>query len=213
MSRPAAAPAARRTQAERRASTERSVLEATAALIAEGGVRAVTLAAVGERAGYSRGIVNHQFGSRDALLRLLAGHLQDSFVPPDPAGLDGRDGLLAFVDGYLAHFEAEPRDATAFLVMWVESLSSEPGLRVVFQARDERFRLTVLDFLRAGTADGSIDAELDIDAMAMVIVGLLRGTGLQALASSRQKSFEPVQRQVHTLVAKVLTPSPPSGDA
>ena len=37
-------------------------------LIAAGGVRAVTLAAVGTEAGYSRGIVNHHFGSRRALL-------------------------------------------------------------------------------------------------------------------------------------------------
>jgi hypothetical protein len=44
-----------RTQAERRAETERRVLEATMTIIAEHGVHAVTAASVGEAAGYSPG--------------------------------------------------------------------------------------------------------------------------------------------------------------
>ena len=73
----------RRTQAERRAETERRVLDATMAIIASRGVRAVTMAAVGEAAGYSRGIVNHQFGTRQALMAAVAETVQSRFSP-DP---------------------------------------------------------------------------------------------------------------------------------
>ena len=84
----------RRTQAERRAETERRVLDATMAIIASDGVRAVTMAAVGEAAGYSRGIVNHQFGTRQALMAAVAETVQSRFSP-DPGGRDrarARDG-------------------------------------------------------------------------------------------------------------------------
>ena len=64
-------PPARRTQRERREETERKVLAAATALIAQHGSRALTLAAVGEAAGYSRGIVSHHFGSRENLLRAV----------------------------------------------------------------------------------------------------------------------------------------------
>jgi AcrR family transcriptional regulator len=54
----------RRTQAERRAAARDRLLQAAAELIAECGLPAVTLAQVGERAGYSRGIANHHFGTK-----------------------------------------------------------------------------------------------------------------------------------------------------
>jgi len=48
-------PPARRTQQERREQTEGNVLAAATALIAQHGSRALTLAAVGEAAGYTGG--------------------------------------------------------------------------------------------------------------------------------------------------------------
>ena len=119
----------RRTQAERRAATEQRVLDAAVALTAERGVRAVTLATVGEKAGDSRGIVTHHFGSRRALLDALVGRLQDAFRPPAASAGTGLDRLLALVDAYLVHLDAEPEIARAFLVLWVESLAAEPELR------------------------------------------------------------------------------------
>ena len=48
---------ARRTQQQRRDQAETALLNAAAELAVEHGVRSLTLARVGERAGYSRGIV------------------------------------------------------------------------------------------------------------------------------------------------------------
>ena len=90
----------RRTQAERRAETERRVLDATMAIIAAHGVRAVTMAAVGEAAGYSRGIVNHQFGTRQALMAAVAETVQARFAPT-ASGLTGRERVVAMAGAYL----------------------------------------------------------------------------------------------------------------
>ena len=64
------------------------MLEAAVEVVDEQGVGALTLAAVGTHAGYSRGIVTHHFGSRRALMEALARSLQD-LVPGAPAGLIG----------------------------------------------------------------------------------------------------------------------------
>src|ERR1700710_2334034 len=89
----------RRTQAERRTDTRRRVLDAATSLVAAHGSRAVSLAAVGEAAGYSRGIVNHHFGSKARLLEELIRYTQQFDVPTDaPTGL-GR--MTRFVEAYL----------------------------------------------------------------------------------------------------------------
>src|SRR3954452_11802274 len=75
-------PPARRTQQERREEAERKVLAAATALIAQHGSRALTLAEVGEAAGYSRGIVSHHFGSRENLLRAVMRDAR-TFTLPD----------------------------------------------------------------------------------------------------------------------------------
>ena len=59
----------RRTQEERRTEAEQRLLAAAAQLISETGPASMTLAKVGERAGYSRGLATHHFGSKAALMQ------------------------------------------------------------------------------------------------------------------------------------------------
>src|SRR5688572_3838808 len=92
-------PRARRTQRERREETRSKVLAAATALIARHGSRALTLAAVGEAAGYSRGIVSHHFGSRENLLRAVMRDAQ-TFTLPAGAG-SAADWLADTVRAYL----------------------------------------------------------------------------------------------------------------
>src|SRR4051812_863809 len=90
---------ARRTQEQRRAETERRVLDAAMALSARSGSQAVTLAEVGEAAGYSRGIVYHHFGSRERLLEALIDEAQQFDVPAYQR--DGLDHLARIIEAYL----------------------------------------------------------------------------------------------------------------
>ena len=169
----------RRTQAERRAETERRVLEAAIGLIASRGVRAVTMAAVGAAAGYSRGIANHQFGTRQGLMRAVAEEVQLRFAP-NPEGLRGRARVLALVDGYLRSLEARSRDARVFLRLWAAAIGGEePELVAVFVERDAYFRGYIVEAIAEGVADGELRAGVDAAAVAVAVVGQLRGIGLQ----------------------------------
>jgi AcrR family transcriptional regulator len=123
------------------------VLEATKQVIAELGVGAVTFAAIGARAGYSRGIVTHHFGSRQNLMRTLAQSLQN-LVPAPPTGTPGRDRLLAQVDLYLTTLALNPQDTQVFSMLWAEAIAGDPDLRPIFTERDAEFRAVIAQFVR-----------------------------------------------------------------
>src|SRR5258705_6333594 len=72
-------PTPRRRQAERRAQSERRLLDAATQLIAEQGFSNTTLAQIGAKAGYSRGLVNERFGSKRELVKVLADEFQTYF--------------------------------------------------------------------------------------------------------------------------------------
>lgn len=71
-------PERRRTQAERSASTRRCLLDAAAECLSEFGYVEATIEVVAERAGVSRGAVQHHFGSRDELLLAVVEDLGDA---------------------------------------------------------------------------------------------------------------------------------------
>jgi AcrR family transcriptional regulator len=169
-------------------------------LVAEGGVRAVTLAATGERAGYSRGIVTHHFGNRQGLLDALTAELQNRFNPPDLPSR-GLERLLAIVDAYLLDLPTRPRDTRVFVVLWAEALAAEPDLRPAFAARDARFRATIAECLDEAKADGEIRRDVDPEPLAQALVGMMRGTSLQLLGT---RDVEPVREQVRSLLAHGL---------
>ena len=58
----------RMTQAERTALSDSRMFEAAISLINERGTQKTTLKDIGEIAGYSRGLANYRFGSKDGLM-------------------------------------------------------------------------------------------------------------------------------------------------
>jgi AcrR family transcriptional regulator len=195
-----------RTQAERRAKTERRVLEATMTIIAEHGVHAVTAASVGEAAGYSRGIVNHQFGTRQALLAVVAKTVQSRF-DPDPDGRHGREHVLTLVARYLSSLESEPRDIRVFLRLMTAAISGEePGLQAVFVQRDEHFRQHLAVALADGQHDQSIRADVHPMAAAAAIVGQLRGIALQLQLAPDLIELDTLLVETVQLIDRALRP-------
>src|SRR5689334_1393503 len=93
----AGADAGRRDEAERR------LLQAAAGIVADRGIDGLTLADVGETAGFSRGAPRHFFGKKNDLIGALAHFIVDSFArnlakasPRAP----GMESLLFGVESY-----------------------------------------------------------------------------------------------------------------
>lgn len=196
----------RRTQAERRAETRRRVLDAATSLVATHGSRAVSLAAVGEAAGYSRGIVNHHFGSKARLLEELIKHTQQFDVPTDaPTGL-GR--LTQFVEAYLNGMHQRPARSEAFLKLWAESAGAEPTLAPLFAERDAWFRDFLAQQIREGLGDGSIGPHVDPQFAAVTLIGQLRGTAMMLFSTARDVPVAEFSADVARSVARSLAAPP-----
>lgn len=185
----------RRTQQQRRDQAEAALLNAAAELVIEEGVHSLTLARVGERAGYSRGLATHYFGSKQALLRRLAHATQSGFVP----GLDGLppglDRLLRLIDGYIGALGQLRMPSRAFLLLWAEAATAA-DLAAIFRERDEAFRADLREDVAAGIADGTIRPDVPAEEAAVALLAQLRGIGLQRLVDSPAVDTERLRRSV-----------------
>jgi AcrR family transcriptional regulator len=203
----------RRTQQQRRDQAEAALLNAAAELVIEDGVHSLTLARVGERAGYSRGLVTHYFGSKQALLQQLAHATQSGFVP----GLDGLppglDRLLRLIDGYIGSLGQLRMPNRAFLLLWAEAATA-PDLATIFRERDEAFRADLREDITAGITSGTIRPEVAAADAAVAVLAQLRGIGLQRLVDSPAVDTEQLRRSVTGFWHRALAlPRPDAGPA
>ena len=185
----------RRTQQQRRDQAETALLNAAAELVIEEGVHSLTLARVGERAGYSRGLATHYFGSKQALLQRLAHATQSGFVP----GLDGvppgLGRLLRLIDGYIGALGQMRMPNRAFLLLWAEAATAA-DLAAIFRERDEAFRSDLREDITAGITDGTIRPDATAEDVAVAVLAQLRGIGLQRLVDSPAVDTERLRRSV-----------------
>ena len=184
----------RRSQADRRAETERKLLAAATRLIANRGSRGFSLEDVGREAGYSRGIVNHQFGTKLAMLKAVVISTQAAFRP-DEAHETGLDRLLAAAAAYVQHLHDDEPAGQAALLLWTEAAGSQPEFKPFFLERDDWFRSELTGQLEAGRRDGTVRSDVDPEAAAVSIVGMLRGIGLQLLLNPSVADLASLKRQ------------------
>lgn len=185
-----------RTQAERRAASERKLLLAAAELIAEGGVAAATFERIGERAGYSRGLVSQRFGSKDGLIAALVKELTAAFDARLAAEhfdeLPPHEALVAFVDVYFGSLWQAPVE-NLYHVLLAESLASQPALRPIFAGVHEAVGQRLRGLIERAQAAGTMPADLDADAAALSVGGFLLGMTIQTMVDP-QTDIERVRR-------------------
>jgi AcrR family transcriptional regulator len=179
----ASAPA-RRTQTERREEAERRLLDAALAIVAQTGTVRLTLAAVGEAAGYSRGLPAHRFGSKSGLLRALVAHIHGRFrdqLQAAPARQPGLDAIRGNISVYFGRTDRAWTTTRALLVMMTEGFMEGAGLKKDMAAYNRAALKFFETHIRSGIAAGELRADADPATDAVLILGALRGVMLQWL--------------------------------
>jgi AcrR family transcriptional regulator len=193
-----------RTQEQRRSEAEQSLLNAAARLFARNGVEATSLADIGREAGYSRGLANHHFGSRAALVERLAERMQSRFVDAVTPTASGVDQLVIAADTYLDQVRRGSGERRAFFVMWGSSFAEESPLRQVFVQDDARFRSGIEEFVRAGQQAGELRPDADAVAFSVTFVALLRGLCAQYVVAPDAVDLVAAQRICAELIRDQL---------
>jgi AcrR family transcriptional regulator len=201
----------RRTQAERRAESERRLLVATAELVVERGLAGSSLAEIGARAGLSHALVTHLFGSKLGLVERLNDLVDEFYSERIGAVVHDRHGVEALTElarSYLALVTGADVRGRVHLVLWAEALAGAAEIRPSRLTWDRRFRAGVGQVLRDGVADGSIRSDLDPTTTAVVVVGLLRGVAMQLLLDPDAADLAVAQTAVVDAIRALTRPHP-----
>jgi AcrR family transcriptional regulator len=196
--------AGRRTQEQRRAETERRVVDAATELIATSGSRRITLAQVGEAAGYSRGIVYHQFGSRERLVEAVLDKVQRMELPAYEG--NGLEQLVGVVETYLAVVSQRAPSTRAFLQLWLEALAADPVVGPLFAERDRGFRRWLSDVVARGIADGTVVRDAVPDGAGALLIAIVRGSSVQMAASPEVDAASVTAEAVRAVRAAFAAP-------
>jgi len=174
------------TQAERTARAEAGMVEAAIELLNTVGIQGTTLVAIGEKSGYSRGLVSHHFGSKAGLFRAVLKRITANWTADLNAALGDRTGIAAFtaaIDAHLGHVLRHPEYIRAQNILWGAALdpSSEFKPNVAEFMRIQRE--SVAAWVRGGQEQGEIPPEIEPNRMAEQYYGGLIGINSQWLVS------------------------------
>jgi len=191
------------------------LVAAATEVIAERGVTGASLAVIGERAGTSRGLPTHHFGSKDALVARVASRAQDRVGDAmlaaaarrrDADRMSALELLRLWVDTYLELFEHPTPDERVLIVMWGATFPSESSIEGMLDA-ERRAYDGWADVIERGRRDGSIRHEADPAACAVVLHGMLRGVAALLLTESGHTDMTRVRSTVEDWIGGALAPS------
>jgi AcrR family transcriptional regulator len=178
-------PPERKTQGERRGEAEQRLIEAAAAMVSEAGPAKVTVANVGERAGYSRGLVSHHFGSKRALMQRLVESVTYQFreaLFDQQQSSDALTELRTLVDIYFDVVSDLQPINRARLVLWADAVANpSDDIRPAMVNADQEFREEIEKRLHQAIATSQVPPNVNAHGLATVIIAMLRGVALQSL--------------------------------
>ncbi|MEZ5498629.1 MAG: helix-turn-helix domain-containing protein [Steroidobacteraceae bacterium] len=180
-------PSARRKQADRTALSDRLLTEAAIELLVKFGIQGTTLQAVGERAGYSRGLATHRFGSKAGLFgNVLQVASMDWLERVQAAVGDrvGADALCAATDAAEAFVRERPEEVRAMYLLWFLSIDPSADYKSNIANVHHAQRRDVARWIRAGQSAGTIDAGVDPERVAEQYAASMAGIIYQWLANA-----------------------------
>ena len=184
------------------------MLQAAMKLIGERGYRATSLAAIGEEAGYSRGLINERFGSKDGLLWVLVKNMMRAYgrdVRATQGSIVGVESLCNLLDNHRRALELGAPIRALYALMF-EAMGPIPQLRPEFQKLHRGFRKDIERILRDGIEAGVIRADIDPAAQAAVLLGTMRGIAFQWLLDREAFSLDAAYSELKQNLRRSLAP-------
>ena len=203
----------RRTQAERTALSDQLMLEAAIKLINERGTQKTTLKEIGELAGYSRGLANYRFGSKDGLLQELFTRFDERWKTHLESYVGNKTGVgavLAAADALRDFLKIEPEYMRAMYTLWYESLGHESEIRNSLAAHHDVYRKDATRWIEKGIAAGEIDPGIDARQFAVQYCAFIFGLVYQWLVNSEALDLDAIFDDYEANTTKLLSLKEPT---
>jgi AcrR family transcriptional regulator len=161
--------AVRRRQEDRVALSDKRVTQAAIELLVEVGVAGMTLAGVGERAGYSRGLPAYHFGSKSGLLAHIHDTVAAEWIARVHAAVGEHIGVAALervVDALCGFMAEAPGNLRAMYLLRYASIDPAAEYRANVARVHSAQRRDAARWIEAGQAAGQVDSSIDAELAA-----------------------------------------------
>ena len=154
------------------------MLAAASELLLERGVDGTTLAAIGERAGYSRGLATYRFGSKagllDAVCRTVARRWL-RYLDAEVGAKVGIDAMCSALDAYRRFVTESPDDARILQLLYGHATTPRQDMRETARETYSRQLMDVEDWLSRGIDAGAVRDDIDPGVVAAQFVAHFAG--------------------------------------
>jgi len=197
-----------RTQTQRREESIQRIIDTAFRLIAKGGVKALSLASVGEAAGCSRELPRYHFGSKDAFVEALiddcAQYWGERLRPP--RDIIEEQPLLALLDRLHATYADAEATRGRLLLIFELAGTDNPRLSEKVNATHAATRHQIVALLKNQIATGEISRDIDPEAVAALLNGVYRGIGYQWVMSPESIDLDAALDQLRKLFLRAVSP-------
>jgi AcrR family transcriptional regulator len=188
------------------------IVAAARALVAERGLEALTIGALEERLGFSRGVITYHFEDKDEIveevLRSAVEDIDADTASEVAAAHSFDDKLRAVLRTKLRGFAAN-REAGRILLTFWGRLWSDKRARSVNAQLFARYRAQSKSLIEAGQAAGAFAKDADADAFGALLVGTVIGLATQAAVEEGALDLEAaLEEAARSFVARLHAPSP-----
>ena len=166
------------TQAERTAISDKAMIDAAIELILEHGTDKTTLQAIGEKAGYSRGLATYRFGSKAGLYDEVCKSISRRWLRYLKEGVGdklGIDAMCTALDSFFQFVSDSPRDARVLQILYCGAASPRSKYRQTSVNIHQRQQDDVVDWVRAGIKTGEIRKNADPKSIAAHYIAYISG--------------------------------------
>lgn len=180
-------PAARSTQADRRARSRSALLESAARGLSRHGYANLVLERVASEAGYSRGAVYHQFSSKEDLALAVVAWVEETWYaemgPLLTRDVDPVGALIAVARGHAVFCRRDV--ARVMLTLRVEFNGQDHPVGRAVESTGRRVVADVARLVTAGRRIGAIPPGPKAAVLAVAVVSALEGLMIQRAGHPR----------------------------
>ncbi len=186
------------TQAERSALSDKAMLDAAVKLVLEVGPEKTTLASIGERAGYSRGLATYRFGSKAGLYDALCKSISLDWLEYLGRGVGDKTGIEAMckaLDTIYEFVTESPQQGRVLQILHCGAASPGSEFRDTTIAIHKRQQSDVAEWVRQGQQCGEIRADVEADSVAAQYVAYITGMTFLWLISPQVFDFKAANQE------------------
>ena len=153
-------------------------------LIVEQGTEKTTLKAVGERAGYSRGLAGSRFNSKSGLFCFVIKRVAEFWLNEMKNAIEDKTGYAAISAATDAHYyfcQTDPRQVRAFYILWFESVGCDSEMQKVVVSIHQRRLQDVTNWIKRGVDAGELSPDIEARKVAFYFLTSMSGIVYQWL--------------------------------